>query len=326
MMAAWSGNWLVTTEYQNPNTIKVWDFATRQFKFNLATLQKSAMWPCFSPDGALFAVGCEDRNVYIWQTSAWAKQVAPSKPSAILTNEFEPTGVRFSPDGKILALSGVVLSPVEPSHARNRLAFWQVGTWTKLDLLPRAGEVKSEESAGVTQVFSEDGHTLSIGHKDGSVQLWDFKRNELLSEFKDHDAGLGYSVGTFFSKDGHLLLTSSMDDSKVVLHDIHDPRQPVKVASWTCNHIGRMWEAIFDPDNRTVVSSGNDGRIKFWNLLTHHAALTLKHGEGPGGVFGFTSDGSLMVSLDAHGTLKFWPATPAAEIPKTKTIRAGVTQ
>jgi WD40 repeat protein len=84
-------------------------------------------------------------------------------------------------------------------------------------------------------------------------------------------------------------------------------------------HPGYTWSAIFAPDNKSLVTSGNDGLIKFWNLDTLKVALTLTHSHGPGVFLTFSRDGNLLASMDAHGTVKLWPAAPIAEIPKKKT-------
>jgi WD40 repeat protein len=320
------GKWLATTEYQGPNTIKVWAFPSCQFKFNLYTLPKNANYPAFSPDGRFLAVGSDDRKIYVWKTASWDQRPSPTEPLIVLTNEFEATGVKFSPDNRILAVVGTVMSPVdEPSHALNRVAFWQVGPWQKVDLAPRAGAADSEASLPTTMEFTKDGR-LVIGYKDGWVRFWDLKSGRRLAQFKEHDAPSGYWMGISLSRDGHWLSSWALGYSKVVLHDVRDLRHVVRVDSLNCTHVGWTWEAIFDPEGRTLISSGNDGRVRFWNLVDHDVALTLKHSDGPGGLVGFSPDGNLMLTWDAHGTVKLWPAAPTTAIPRSKPAHKGIRQ
>jgi WD40 repeat protein len=309
--------WLVTTEYQRTNQVRFWDFPTRRFKFSLATLPENADAPQFSPDGRWLAVGSEDRNVYVWAREQWERGMGPCDPVVVLTNDFEAHGVRFSTDGKTLACVGTVLaSRFQATPTRNRLAFWQVGTWKRMDRLARAGTAKSESSAATSFSFSEDGHTLAVGYRDGWVRLWGFQTEELLSQFKEHEADYGFFIGAVFAADGRWLVSWSQD-SRLVLQDVSNVRNPRKVASWNCGHLGWMWEALFDPQERSLLTCGNDGRIRFWNPLTQTSSLTLTHSDGPGGSFMFVGE-DLLVSSDATGTLKFWPAASVAEIPKGK--------
>ncbi len=314
------GKWLVTCEYQATNTIKFWDLPSRQFRFDLCTLPMNTPGGRFSPDGLLLAVPSEDRKVYIWKTAGWREQTARSEPLAVLAQPFEPGAPKFSPDGQIMAVCGWAPAPVaEPSHVLNRITFWQVGTWKQLALVPKAGMSDSEDSAAADLQFMKDGRTVAVAYKDGWIRFWDIESGRWLTQFRDHAAGRrDFSIGFILSHDECRLVSWNQIDSKVVVHDLRDMRHPQKIGFWSCGHVGLMWQAMFDPEQESVVSAGIDGRIKFWNPITQEAALTLKNGDGPGGVFSFTPDGNLMVSADAHGTLRFWPAASLAEIPKIK--------
>jgi WD40 repeat protein len=94
-----------------------------------------------------------------------------------------------------------------------------------------------------------------------------------------------------------------------VLYDVRDWNHAYAFPEAQVNP-GGTWMAAFDPESRSLVTTGNDGRIRFWNLATRKEALTLQHSDGPGGDLAFSPDGTLMISVDAHGRLKFWRAAP----------------
>jgi WD40 repeat protein len=152
------------------------------------------------------------------------------------------------------------------------------------------------------------------------VRLWDFKNrrllkvfNELLKAFKE-DGG-SYGVFVDFSRDDHWLCAAG--GQNVALFNVADPQHASEVFASKA-HIGYCWSALFAPDNRSLVTAGNDGLIKFWNLDTFAVALTLEHSRGPGVRLGFSADGKLLVSKDAAGLVKLWPALSFAQISPVK--------
>jgi WD40 repeat protein len=319
------GKWLVTVgarqgePYSESESIKVWDVGSRQQRFHLVHKNAQPLPPAFSPDGKLFAVGGEDpqRTVSVWETALWDSATAPPKPIASFTNEFEVGSIAFSPDEKIMAMAGMAFNPETPSGATNRLAFREVGSWRKLRILEGAGAVTTESAGAASVAFSKNGRLLAVGYRDGWVRLWDFKRQRLLAQRREHDNDPGhFGVGVNFSADGRWLATVSVGGSaNVVLFDLTDLAHP---ALKTKGHAGNSWSAIFTPDNRTLITSGGDGLIKFWNLETGKIALTLEHSAGLGMFLSLSRDGNLLVSQGADGVVKLWPATPIAKIPKDK--------
>jgi WD40 repeat protein/tRNA A-37 threonylcarbamoyl transferase component Bud32 len=322
------GKWLVTMgaqgatkDYSESESAKVWDLASRQQRLYLVHKNRQAIAPVFSPDSKLFALGGEDRIVGLWETALWEKANLRVLPFAYLTNDFEVGSICFSPDGKIMATAGLSFYPEKPSGATNRLAFWEVGSWRKLHMLESAGAGATEWAAAATVAFSNDGRLLAIGYRDGWIRLWDFKQRRLLSQFKGHGSDI-YGVGVSFSGDDRWLASVSLGNSTgttVVLFDLAD-REHLRPVLMT--KAGLSWSAIFPPDNKSLVTSGNDGLIKFWNLETLKVALTLEHSHGPGVFITFSRDGNLLVSQDANGTVKLWTAPQLEEIEKaTKSSR-----
>jgi WD40 repeat protein len=236
--------------------------------------------------------------------------VAPFKT---LTNDFEPGCLSFSPDGKILAVAGRQVDRVKPSRVSNRLAFWDIEAQKKLGILRAAGAADSEASAAGAVAFANDGRTVAVAYKDGWMRLWDLTWERLVSEFHEHTNDSWYGVNVFFSRDSHWLGLSSI--SEIVLYDVRDLPKMRRYASWDCRHWGGMSAATFAPGGRTLVTSGNDGRIKFWNLATREVALTLIQGHGPYATLNFSADGNKLCSSDGNGIVKLWLAASVNSIP-----------
>src|SRR5207245_6700189 len=128
-------------DYSEVETVQVWEVASRKQRFHLIHKNKQHLAPAFSPDGKFFALGGEDRDriVGVWETALWDHATAPLNPMVSFTNDFEVGSISFSPYGKIMAMAGMSFNPETPSGATNRLAFREVGSWRKLNLLKGAG-------------------------------------------------------------------------------------------------------------------------------------------------------------------------------------------
>jgi WD40 repeat protein/predicted Ser/Thr protein kinase len=323
------GKWLVTLwgankgeAYVESESVKVWDVASRQLKFYLVHKDRQPVAPVFSPDGKLFVVGGEDpeRRVSVWETALWASATGPLNPIASFTNEFEVGSIAFSPDGKIMAMAGMAFNPQMPSGATNRLAFREVGSWRKLGILEGAGAGATERAAAATVAFSNDGRLLAVGYRDGWVRLWDFERQRLLKELNVHDDApfLFGGVGVNFSADGRWLAAVSLGASgNLELFDLMDLRH-IRPGLTTSG----LYSALFTSDSRTLVTSGGDGLIKFWNLETLKLAMTLEHTLGLASFLSLSPDGNLLVSQDADGLVKLWPAAPLEEIEKVELAKS----
>jgi serine/threonine protein kinase/WD40 repeat protein len=323
------GKWLVTHEptvdlkdYSEAESVKVWDLASHRERFHLIPTNKEPLAPVFSPDGRCFVLGGEDRNriVGVWETALWDKANAPMQASTYLTNDFEVGSICFSPDGTIMALAGLCFGPEEQSAATNRLTFREVGTWRKLNILEAAGAGATREASATSAAFSHNSRFLAVGYRDGWVRLWDIKHQRLLKELKEHGGDMYGVVVSLSNDDRWLASTALKDNGDVALVDVSDPERARAVLVTKANG-GGSWSAIFSPDSRSLVTSGNDGLIKFWNLRTLKIALTLEHGQAPAVFINFSRDGSLLASQDGNGLLKLWLAASFGEITQKEMER-----
>jgi len=162
-------------------------------------------------------------------------------------------------------------------------------------------------------LFSKDGRILVIGHHDGHVRFWDFQRPALLAEYGgDTNSNSKVVFSLSYSNDGEWLAAVSIGRALVV--NTRNPKQP-RALPVRIGNSGGTTRAAFPPDGKSIVTMGHDGRVRFWSLATFKEALTLRHSDGPWGTFEFADRGNLLVTVDGHGTLKFWPARPTSEIP-----------
>src|SRR5207245_10393538 len=112
----------------------------------------------FSPNGKTIALVGEDRLIRLWDAATLA-------PRGVLTNDFDMFSLSFSPDSRMLAVSGL---PGFVLHGiTNRLAFWDLAGGRKTDKLAAAGALAAVAS------FSNDGRLVAGGYLDGKVRICD---------------------------------------------------------------------------------------------------------------------------------------------------------
>jgi WD40 repeat protein/tRNA A-37 threonylcarbamoyl transferase component Bud32 len=300
-------------------TATVWEIASGRHKFDLVSKLKHPLSLAFAPKGRLFAMASVEKEglVGLWDTSAWGNGASRYEPFVYLTNGFESASLSFSPHGEILAAAGLCFppsTPKEPSFATNRLVFWEVASWKRLNLLSQAGVGATEWAAAASVAFSPNGRLVAIGSRDGWVRLWDFNQQRLLKEWKAHEV-VGFGVVVAFSADSRWLSSYSGNAPSLVLFDLADVEN-VQVVRLHLGGSEGFLSSLFAPDGKTLVTASGDGSIQLWNLQTRSVALTLRHGLGPGGFLAMAPDGNTLISKDGNGVVKVWSATPVAEVPK----------
>ena len=318
---AWSGiavspdgRWMVCSHFDPKAPVKVYDLSTRTVRFNIAARSQQMLSPKFSLDGKYFFLGSNDQVLSVWDTSNWATCQDDPAPIVVLTNECETSFCGFTPDKKKVVVTGSSFSPNSTVVSRKIwLAAYEIGSWRPIDFLTKAGSAVTGKCSPSTVDFSPDGKTAAIAYQDGSIRLWDAERDQLLDERKDLQ-GAWYYAAASFSADGKRLVTFGTDSDRVVVCEVVEQKLR-KYAVFRSASDGTLWTAGFDPEGRSVVTAGNDGRIRFWNLAEPSApevSLSLRHSEGPGILCLFTTDGNTLVSRDAQGKVVLWPASPLA--------------
>ena len=126
--------------------LRVYDLDNGHVLLDLPQTVREGPWLARSPDGYQLAVGCSDRNVYIWDT------VWKGEPRILRGHEAEVTVVGFSRSG-LLASSG-----------------WDA---TTRGLEPRHGKALDHRAVVLQLQFSPDDRKLAFSLYDSSLILWE---------------------------------------------------------------------------------------------------------------------------------------------------------
>ena len=107
--------------------------------------------------------------------------------------------------------------------------------------------------------FSPNGRSLVSGSEVQSVSVWNIRDGSSKELPGTNDAGFFISVA--FSPGGRYIAASDLE----LGHWIWDSRVHRLIANWKV-HESRVWCVEFTPDGKGLMSGGEDGVAKYWDL------------------------------------------------------------
>jgi len=261
----------------------------------------------FSPDGKLLASGSDDLSIILWDTDSWEQVGEPllghqEGSSCRYPCEGQITSLAFSPDGKLLASSGVDTT----------IRFWDPKTRKSI------GEPLTGHEELISQVaFSPDGLILASSSWDGTIRLWDPSTGDQIGiPLSGHD----YAVNTLaFNPDGSLLASADLGTSII----IWDPKTREQVQTISASAL----EVAFSPDGKilasTVCGGWNDGLcvasiIELWDPVSGENINQIISGL----LFdtqniAFSPDGAVLISGNILGPIRIWDSNTGEQIGDT---------
>lgn len=243
------------------NVVKIWDLTTFQEVLTLTEhgpgliggIHAGVMALDFSPDETLLATAGADGFVLVWDIATGEKRHEwRVDPRDSAWSEDEPfangaTGIKFSPDGQLLAASTDHVRENEGGTATSLIKIWDVSSGEERlvigDILWRNWDL----------AFSPDGqHITSAGSPPPGVAVWDVKTGEQLANLEAAPGTAGFVT---YAADGKRLFSGHFE---VLVWDIE-----------AGNALFRMPEAtripVVSSDGRYLAAQGN-GRIHIYAL------------------------------------------------------------
>lgn len=242
---------------------------------------------CFAPKGDLFAGGCADGSVRIWDLERRKLVLGFAAHAAPVTT------LAFHPDGRILATGS--------SDHSARL--WSVETGTELKRL--SGHLDGVEALA----FHPNGSLLGTASRDGTVALWEVPGGahvEGLVKWPPEYVVDGKDVRIFpilsvcFAPDGRTMATGSA--TSVVLWDLETRKER---GIWT-EHRGPVTALAYTPDSRRMVSGSLDRSLRLWDVAEGRGLGALPSAVGALRYLRVLEDGETLLGLVAQGALQFW--------------------
>jgi WD40 repeat protein len=302
--------------WDSDNTIRAWDSVSGKLTNMLIEPSLVIQYLVFSPNGQKLAIG--DRStVQVWDP------IAGKPSSGVLPNFFAFTPPSFSPDSRLLTLTGSLTS------ARHSALIWDLAENKPLP-------VQLEHKGPILQCqFSPDGRYVATCSEDSTARVWEVATGKPVGAPLKHQMSVHVAQ---FSPDGRFVVTASADTSA----RIWDAMSGEAISPYL-RHNGRLNFARFNSSGRLIVTAGGkpgfEGEVRVWDLdacAGQVIAPSLFSADSGRGIWwAFSSDRKRVLFLareisgwDSFGNHKLLPphdlARPVTECAFSASGRLGV--
>jgi WD40 repeat protein/serine/threonine protein kinase len=218
--------------------VLLWDVASGKL-LRAITADDQAIWSLvFTPDGKSLMTA-SDARAALWEVETGAPR-----------GEIRQTGGRItraalSPDGALIATAAT----------NGKIRLWDVASMAMMREIPVADDVIWSVA------FSPDGSELATASSDEAVALWDVKTGRRRAIFAGQRGG---ATDVAYLRDGATI--AAVDRSgEIHLWDIQTARSLTE--TWP-GHSAASWRIALHPDGRRFATTGDDGRVVIWDLLS----------------------------------------------------------
>ncbi len=285
------GRTLAAGDYddEGESTLRLWEVDSGK---ELLTIQRGSTDLCasdvvFSPDGALIAMGIENKTVGVWDA-------ATGEACARLEgHEGDVVAVAWSPDGGVLASSAY----------DRKVRLWDTRSWQPLT------SFTADEQVIYSLAFSPDGGTLVSAGTDARIRLWQ------VPEGRERWIGPGHTgevTAVALSPDARTLASGGADGT-VRAWDLGTGAERLCIEGAAGSVLALAWAGearlVFSREGEQVIHVADAGTGKDVRLLEGHSNTALSLAVMPDGlrVLSGGRDGKICLWDLATGKCETWP-------------------
>ena len=222
----------------------------------------------------------------------------------ILDNREDVIAAAFSSDGRALATAG----------AFPAIRFWDVGTGRLIR------ELRWPAGASVALSFSPGGELLAAAGDDGVVRVWEQRTGKPITELRQANALPSSAV---FGRGGSRLLTTSFDNSEIVVWDVRSGSVVQRFAGRAgANNADFSWSGVL------AVTAETDSAPKLWDVSNGSLLASLVPAQATWSV-AFSPDMRRIAAGSSDGKAHVWSCqicgAPVAELEDIARRRIGRT-
>ncbi|AFY60724.1 AAA-like domain-containing protein [Synechococcus sp. PCC 6312] len=281
-----------------------------------------------SPSGETLLTLSEDNIIRLWTVNGLLQNELSGHERFVTSVDFNQrtkTLLSSDPSGRLFLWD---FQPRDQVWSTGQASVWHVNFSPQGDHLATAGKDGSiklwqldgqlrqqiqASSQGINTVkFSPAGQHLAFGGDDGTVGIWPLQQhpNSVLSLQPPGPAI--YAVD--FSGDGHYLAAAGKTGEILVWSGPQSPAWPPQSARKFHAHTGAIWGLRFLPqppggENSpvpTLVSTGQDGWVRFWNVETGELIREFNPRQGWLTSLNITPDRKTVIVAGEGGIIGLW--------------------
>jgi WD40 repeat protein len=150
--------------------------------------------------------------------------------------------------------------------------------------------------------FHPKENRLATAGSDGTVKIWDFKGNRLgtAPDFKNPEINNSKVESVRFSREGNILAIVGENSKAGLWKTSQDKLIELK------GHQGTVYGVGFSPNDKEVVTVGDDGTIRRWDLSGKPLGEPFKTYQGSIKNISFSENGEILATAGYAGTVKLW--------------------
>ncbi len=261
----------------------LWDAATGQPRGRVKAMAAVPYCLAVSPDGRTVATGVVGTNAIALGDVRGERPVRTLRGPQGWAND-----LAFSPDGSTLA---AVAGP--------EIALWDVRSAKVVRRLPA-------DAAPSPLAFTPGGKGVFSPADGGTVALWDVATGRRVRTFGVPWRGdfIPSVFGLALSPNGKMLAVTRAKLGETFGVELWEVATARRIGVLARDR--QIWGAAFSPDGRRLVSCGDDGTLRLWDLPTGQELQTFRGHRGRVKQASFTPDGRRVVSRGADGTGLVW--------------------